>query len=359
MKIIHLISGGDSGGAKTHVFTLLKALQQQINVQLVCLIDGPFYREATEIGINVVLLEQKNRLDFSVLKVLTDKIKDEKVDILHCHGARANLIAVVLKKKIKIPIITTVHSDYKLDFVHSFYKKIIFTGVNRFCLKRMDYYFPVTNIFKEMLGQQGFDRKKMFTIYNGIEIIDSIKERKVIIPVFGCVTTLRPIKGTHVLLEAVDLCVKKGYKPQVLIAGTGQGKYVQGLYDYVDDHRLQEFIKFKGFVSDMDDFYNQVDAVILPSFTESFPYALLEAGIRKKGVIASKAGGIVEMIKDKKTGMLFDVGEAEQLADLIIEFMETPSRCLEYGEVFREKIIESFSDKAMAESHINNYKIIG
>ena len=52
MKVIHLISGGDSGGAKTHVHSLLQNLSQTIDVTMVCFMDGPFAQEARELGIH-------------------------------------------------------------------------------------------------------------------------------------------------------------------------------------------------------------------------------------------------------------------------------------------------------------------
>lgn len=356
MKVIHLISGGDSGGAKTHVFTLLKTLQQQVNIQLVCLADGVFYRQALELGIDAKLLEQKNRLDLSVLKVLAGKINDEHIDLLHCHGARANFIGGLIKKKISIPLITTVHSDYKQDFSHNFYKKVLFTKLNEFGLKKMDYYFAVTDVFKEMLVGQGFDRDSIFTIYNGIEVMPDIKAKVMVPPVFGCVTTLRPIKGTHILLEAVKDVVSKGYEPRVLIAGGGEGKYTQDLYDYVKDNKLKDNVEFKGYVKDMDGFYDEISVNILPSFTESFPYALLEGGIRRKGTIASKAGGIVEMISDGSTGRLFEVGAAGELAGIMIEFIENPELTQIYGNAFNQKIEDSFSNIAMSKRHVELYK---
>jgi len=203
MKVIHLISGGDSGGGKTHVFTLLNKLKEQVNIELICLIRGPFYDEACELGIPSTLMEQKTRFDVSVVRSLADKINNEGIDLLHCHGARANFVAALLKRKVSIPLLTTVHSDYTQDFTHNSYKRLIFTTLNRFGLNRMDYYLAVTNVFTDMLVEQGFNKDKIYTIYNGISIGNQTVVDKAYTGsdmVFGCVTTLRPIKGTHILM---------------------------------------------------------------------------------------------------------------------------------------------------------------
>ena len=63
MKVIHIISGGDSGGAKTHLIALSKELIKYIDLKIVCFIEGDFYLTAKELGLPVVLIKQKKRTD--------------------------------------------------------------------------------------------------------------------------------------------------------------------------------------------------------------------------------------------------------------------------------------------------------
>ena len=79
MKVLHLIRGGDKGGAKTHLFTLLDELKKYIDCKVVCLIPGVFYQEILEKDIETVLIEQKNRFDLSVVKKIEKLIEDDKV----------------------------------------------------------------------------------------------------------------------------------------------------------------------------------------------------------------------------------------------------------------------------------------
>lgn len=360
MKVMHLISGGDTGGAKTHVITLLKELQKKVSIELICLAEGSFEQDARAAGISTLIMKQESRFDLHVVQLLKKKINDEGFELLHCHGARANFVAAFLKKHIQIPMITTVHSDYRLDFAHNIYKKILFTKLNRFGLNKMDYYLAVTDMFKQMLIQQKFDGSKIHVIYNGINIeaplkkYESFENRPM---VFGCVTRLVPIKGTHLLLEATKICVEKGYKPLVKIAGMGAGAYVDGLHHYVSENHLDDYVDFVGFITEMNGFYNQIDVNILPSYTESFPYALLEGGIRGIGSIASKAGGIVEMFT-QDTGRLFEVGNPMDLAEKMIEFLENQELAKQLGINFKHRIEANFSDVAMAKRHVEIYQNI-
>ena len=115
MKVIHLISGGDTGGAKTHVHSLLQGLNQHIQADMVCFTDGPFTQEARALGIHVEVMAGRNPL--AALKPLRERIAREGYDIIHCHGARGNLMGALLKRSTGLPVVTTVHSDPRLDYM--------------------------------------------------------------------------------------------------------------------------------------------------------------------------------------------------------------------------------------------------
>ncbi len=132
-------------------------------------------------------------------------------------------------------------------------------------------------------------------------------------------------------------------------------KYTERLHSYVEEHELKTHVEFLGFVKDMQSFYEKIDVNILPSYTESFPYALLEGGERAIATIASRAGGIVEMIEDDVTGKLFDVGDAKTLATIMMDMINRQYDLEKLGLQFREKIHQSFSDAAMANRHVEIY----
>ena len=83
MKVLHMISGGDSGGAKTHVFALMRRLTKYCDVKIVCFIKGRFFDELQDIDVESVLLEQKNRFDLSVLDSLVEICQNDGIQIIH------------------------------------------------------------------------------------------------------------------------------------------------------------------------------------------------------------------------------------------------------------------------------------
>lgn len=81
---------------------------------LVCFTAGAFADDAMAMGIDTLVLDSGVR---SSIRTLTGMIQNEHFDIVHCHGSRANMIGAILKRTIKVPIVTTVHSDYRLDYL--------------------------------------------------------------------------------------------------------------------------------------------------------------------------------------------------------------------------------------------------
>ena len=138
MRILHLIGGGDVGGAKTHVISLVSRLQEYCEVKLVSFREGPFAEDCRAAGIDTVV-DESHSISAATRRLLA--IVDEfHPDVLHCHGARANMMGVIIKRKRKIPTVTTIHSDYRLDYLGNLRKQLTFGMINRVCLRKIDYY---------------------------------------------------------------------------------------------------------------------------------------------------------------------------------------------------------------------------
>ncbi len=370
MKVLHLISGGDTGGAKTHVISLVKALQEYLDVKIICFIKDTFYYDGKKANINIEVFEQKKRYDMSIVSKLKEKINDDKYDIVHCHGARANFIGALLKDKVNIPFITTIHSDYKLDFKDNFYKRIIYTNINTIALKKFDYYIAISNNFKKMLIDRGFDGEKIFTVYNGIDMDNDIlfmpkdeflrkyninSEGKTIVGIMG---RLDLVKDHETFIRVANLVLQHRKDVLFLIAGTGNDE--ERLKTMVNELGIEEYVHFLGFIQDKYSFFNAIDINVLTSLSESFPYVILEGARLKKTVISTKVGGIGDLVDDGFNGYLVEVGDIEALAEYILLFLKNKDKIEIMGENLYKTVKEKFSSKKMAQDHLYVYeKIIG
>lgn len=367
MKVLHLISGGDIGGAKTHIINLLCGLKDKVDVKLVCFINGEFAEDLKKHGIDVEVIEQRSRLDFSVVNKLKAIINDGHYEIVHSHGARANLISYFLKKKVDAKFVTTVHSDYLLDFKDNFYKNIVFTSLNKFALKSFDNYIAVSDSFKDMLVGRGFDKTKVFTVYNGIYLEDkSIKDRETYLKehnidykdkfIVGILARLDKVKDHDTFLRAASEVIKKDTSIIFLIAGDGLDK--ENLLNLSKELGLEKNVYFLGNEEHPYDFLNAIDLNVLSSLSESFPYVIMEGGSLKKATIASKVGGIPKIISDRETGLLFDSRDYKKLAENILDLKNDEDLRISLGENLYTRIINNFTHIKMADKHVDIYKKI-
>ncbi|MFB0920174.1 MAG: glycosyltransferase, partial [Oscillospiraceae bacterium] len=166
MKVIHLISGGDTGGAKTHILYLMSGISKNIDATLVCFMRGEFSDEAERLGIPTVVLEGSLP---SVMRQLGAMIKDGGYDIIHSHGSRGNFIASILRLSCKIPVVSTVHSDPRLDYLGRPAAALVYGTLNDYALHRADYLIGVSDSMKELLIKRSFPPNEIFTIYNGVD----------------------------------------------------------------------------------------------------------------------------------------------------------------------------------------------
>ena len=212
MKIMHLISGGDVGGAKTHVISLLEELSKGNEVELVCFVDGPFAREALEKGINTRVL--KKRSLFHVARNLKKYLKNKQFDILHCHGSKANVVSMLMGRA-SCPILSTIHSDPRLDYMGRPAANWTIGLLNRVALRIRDGWVAVSDAMKERMTLRGYDADRMWPIYNGVafpkkmeyrprqEYLQSLgldwKEGNVI---YGIAARIDPVKDMTTLVKA-------------------------------------------------------------------------------------------------------------------------------------------------------------
>ena len=362
---MHVISGGDSGGAKTHVFALLDELKKYIGVKVVCFVDGVFYREIKEKDIDLVFLKQKNRLDLSVVGGIKKIIEEEGFDILHVHGARANFVASFLKGRINIPIITTMHSDYRLDF-DTPYKKLVFTNLNRIAFRLMDYYVAVSNDFKNRLIHRGFRPNTIYTIYNGIDFeqepqFQSKEEfaKRFNIPQdgktnIGIIGRFDKVKSHDVFIKAALLVLKENKNARFLFAGEGP---LENTLKAMTKGYEEHFV-FCGFVKDIYSFINFIDINVLTSKSESFPYVLLEGAKMKKATVSSNVGGISDLVIDKVTGRLFERGNYHKLSQILLELINNKEERERYGENIYKHAKENFSSVALARTQLAIYESV-
>ena len=359
MRIMHFAGGGDIGGAKTHILSLGRELA---NIHPFCLVSfrpGPFAEEARAMGLQVVEAEHPWNI-FQCFHMALKAVDEFKPDVIHCHGTKANMIGVFVKQFRHIPLITTVHSDPSRDYMGMPFKQALFGNINLIALRHMDFYMSVATRMEKSLIHRGVDPQNIFIIHNGLDFSTSDptprpleKEGDIVV---GIAARLTPIKNIPTLLKAFALAYAKNPRLRLKIAGTGEDE--EELKILCRKLSIADRVDFVGWVTDMQGFFAGVDINVLSSFSETFPYSLLEGAHQHCPAIASAVGGIPELITHGETGFLFQPEDVETFAQYIYEMSVDPDLRRRLGEGLYQRAKELYSLEHMRDTQLEAYETV-
>lgn len=368
MKVIHLISGGDSGGAKTHVLSLLQNLNKTITAQLVCFRDGPFAEEARAMGIPTMICGGNNIPHLR--RELAAYIRQGGYQLIHCHGSRANMIGALLRKPTGLPVVSTVHSDYKLDYMGRPFARLTFGAINAWALRHLDYRIGVSDAMVDLLIDRGFPPDRFYAIYNGIDFTPApsqgdrlaylrglgadVEENSVVV---GIAARLNPVKDMSTLIRGFAEGHKSCPRLRLVIAGDGEER--QKLEDLAKELGVEKEVTFAGWISGgMDRFYSALDVNALTSLSETFPYALTEGARFHLATVATAVGGIPYLIDQDVNGYLFTPGDWQTLGRHLAALGNGDALRREMGEKLYEKASAKFSIQSTVDTQLHIYEEI-
>ncbi|HZK01294.1 MAG TPA: polysaccharide pyruvyl transferase CsaB [Anaerovoracaceae bacterium] len=360
MRIMLFAAGGDIGGGKTHILSLAKELSANNDLKLISFRRGVLSEEGKDMGIDVSVIENGWNI-FKDMKMALAKVDEFKPDVIHCHGAKANMLGVLVKKLRSIPVMTTVHSDPRLDYLGTPLKQYTFGLINAIALRNMDFYMAVAGKMESNLIERGFDPWRIFTIYNGLDFSNASlkprppkKENEDII--VGIAARLTPIKDIGTLIKAFKIAYEKNNLLKLLIAGTGEDE--KELKNLAKELGIEHRVEFVGWISDIKGFFSKVDINVLASLSETFPYSLLEGAFEHCPAVASRVGGIPALINHGENGFLFEVGDVQTFGDYIYQLSIDENLRQTLAENLFQKAKKDFSLTRMREDQEKVYRVI-
>lgn len=203
----------------------------------------------------------------------------------------------------------------------------------------------------DAIRQEGLPPRKIHVIHNGVDLAryqaapePGAREALKIPPaarVVCVVANLIAYKGHRVLLEAC--AAVKAREPAFHLLLVGDGPCRGELERMAQALGLSGDVQFLGSRTDVPAILSVADVVVLPSLSEGFPNAVLEAMATGKPVIATHVGGVPEMVVEGETGLLVSPGNAEALGAAILKVLQDPERAAAMGRAGRERVREQFS----------------
>ncbi|KRN27217.1 hypothetical protein IV38_GL000709 [Lactobacillus selangorensis] len=302
MKVLHINAGNETGGGRTHIIGLLKALNQQpdMDAQLLVYEDGPVAASARDAGIPVHVLAQQGKFDASVLKRTVQYINDNHFDVVHTHGPRVNLYLSVIKKWVHAKWVLTLHTLPKVDYLNKgLFGKILYP-ISTWTLSQPDEVFLITRRYKPFLLSHGVPAKKIRVIFNGLEFSDTFTPAQKQ-PEFTLVNVARLTaqKNPRLLIEAANE-LDFDFKLHMV----GDGELQAPMEKLVQQYGLEDKVIFDGFQTNVKPFYQHADVSVLSSISEGFPTVLLESADNGVPAISTDVGGVPDIIARPEFGWL-------------------------------------------------------
>jgi glycosyltransferase involved in cell wall biosynthesis len=238
IRVLHLIGGGEIGGAEQNVLNLLQGFDRNsVEPALVCLVNNsPFASLAQTEGIETKVFPTNFPQGFYALLSLLRYCRKNNIELLHCHGTRANFLGRIAARRLSIPCVSTIHSELENDSPSDL-KASLAILMDKITLPWASGLITVSNNLRKSIVART-DRKDsslpIKTIYNGCALLDfsnreelrSAFRKKLDVSdnctVIGTIGRLHPVKGQIYLVEALKLLAKEFPDLHLLMIGEGR-----------------------------------------------------------------------------------------------------------------------------------------
>ena len=284
-----------------------------------------------------------------------------ELDILHVHYAIPHSISAFLAKKMSerpTPFVTTLHgTDITLVGNDRSYLPI-----TRFGIEESDAVTAVSAYLRDRTIEEFQTTKDIEVIYNFVNCdvfrkSDDAKFRARFAKddegLMIHISNFRPVKRIEDVVEVFSR-VRQKRPAKLLMVGDGPDRPKA---EWLAETRgVSNDVHFLGKWPDLDRLLSVSDVLMLPSELESFGLVALEAMASEVPVIATKVGGVHEVVEDGRDGFLFEVGDTESMADAALMLLEDPERRIEMGRSGRAHAKDMFCHEIIVKQYVELYQ---
>jgi len=355
-KVLFVITKSNFGGAQRYVFDLATSFSTSYDVAVASGGTGILQEKLQEKNIRIIPLISLQR-DVSVIKdiksffELIKIFKKEKPDIVHLNSSKIGGLGGLAARIAGVPrIVFTGHGwafNEKRPFLQK--KAILFLHWVTIVLSHVT--IAVSQKIKKDICTLPFISKKIKVVYNAVAPIDFLPRqtaREMLgiasLPpntlVLGTISELHKNKGLDIALRGFTEFRDKHPQSHFVIIGEGEER--KNLETYITQNRLSKQVTLTGFVKDASRYLKAFDIFSLTSRTEAFPYVPLEAGLAELRVIASRVGGVPEVIGNGISGILIEPEKPSDFAAALVHVIEDPKN-IHLGKVLRTRVEKEFN----------------
>jgi glycosyltransferase involved in cell wall biosynthesis len=359
--ILFVIDNLQFGGGEKVFSQIIKGLPpEKYEISLASHPNDEFLQAIHGPQIHFFPADFSKRLNFSLVPRLTKIIKENNIEIVHGQGTRAEFYARLASRLAgKSKYVSTIAMPVEGFDVGPVRKKI-YSLFDRFSEKFVDRFLVVSDVLRDkMIRGHGIPAEKVIRIYNGIEIDHYMPQnqngsREKIRQEFdvgkdtlliGAIGRLVWQKGFDYLISAVPGIFETSSRTKMLLVGDGPLR--DELEALAAKLKVEEYIIFAGFRSDIRDILSAIDVLVVPSLLEGFPMITLEGMAMAKPIIATRIDGIKEQIVDGESGILIPPKDPDAINQAIFRLSTDKELAQDLGLEARRRVENEFTVKRM------------
>ena len=337
----------------TFVRALDKNLAEVSNNQLVS--------AARSLDIPIETVRETGPWDLTVLGALREIFDRHRAQIVETHGTKSHfLISLLPKRKFRW---IAFHHGYTTENL----KARVYHQFDRWSLRFCDLVVTVCTDFATLLASRGVRRDRIVVVHNSVkaEVRDSDAklteetrqqwnlsgDERVVLSA----GRLSREKGHKYLIDAVSTIVSALPQLRLKLLIAGNGPFERKLNAQVDKKGLQQCVNLVGHRSDINGLYSIADLFVLPSLSEGSPNVLLESMAARVPIVATRVGGVPELVKDGESAILVPPADSESLKKAIIELLIDRSRALQLASAAFDNVRTIFSPSKHDEHLLSIY----
>lgn len=358
MKILHISSPKTWRGGEQQLLYLAEELRVLGFQQLImCPFNSAVHQYCLKKHIGHITYFKRFSANPMVGFRVAQTCKREKIDMIHVHDSHAHNFAILsaVLTKMDLPIIVSRRVDFPVkDSGMSAYKYNHPQVAKIIC---------VSNAIKEIMEPSIINKSKLAVVHSGIDLkkFDAYKaegrlRKEFNIPddhmIIGNVAALAPHKDYPTFIRTAKRLIEGGLKAKFFAIGDGPLR--KETIEAIDEAGMKEHIFLTGFRDDVVQVLPELDVFLITSETEGLGTSILDALCAKVPVVATKAGGIIEIIEHEVNGLLAEVADDESLAKHVLFLSENQEVRQRFVQAGMEKI-KQFSKAETARKTIEVY----
>jgi len=372
IKVAHIIARMITGGADENtLFTVQGLNKDRYEVDLIMgeEFDESIFDKVKNNNFDIIQIKGlKWKLNFLhdpiVLIKLIKLMRKNHYDIVHTHTTKAGILGRIAGRIAGVPVIVHGLHGSTFEAFDSWLLNWLLFLFERLTGRFTDAYISVSGVLSEKYVERRIGKKENYhTVYSGMQLetfygvrgkINCRKKREefgigVGDFIIGNVARLETRKGHKFLIDAFKNVVEKQKNSHVKLLIIGEGNKRKILESYVKELNLENKVIFTGYREDVEELMAMMDIFVLTSLREGLPRVLVQAAAVGIPSVAFNVDGVPEIIRDDYNGFLVRVGDVEQLAKRIIQYIDHKELLVLHGKNGRELIKGKWSIEDMVE----------